>query len=119
MRRRAPASDSSDGSWTESHPQTRIFLNALGALKNGDFAVRLPLDWTGIAGKVADSFNEVVIRNERTAQELALLRQALGDTGVLLNAVTALKQGDFSVKLPLNWVGIAGKTAKVEDADME
>jgi HAMP domain-containing protein/signal transduction histidine kinase/CheY-like chemotaxis protein len=109
--RRAIASDSSDGFWTESHPQTRILLNALGALKNGDFAVRLPLDWSGVAGQLAGTFNEVATSNERTAQELAQLRRAVGDTSVLLNALTALKCGDFSVRLPLDWVGIAGKTA--------
>jgi HAMP domain-containing protein/signal transduction histidine kinase/CheY-like chemotaxis protein len=86
-------------------------LNGLSALKEGDFGVRLPLDWNGVAGQVAWNFNEVVIRNERTAQELAQLRQAVGNTSVLLNALTALKRGDFSVRLPLDWVGIAGKTA--------
>ena len=110
-RPREPGSDSANDSWSEEHSLLRALPNALGALKNGDFAVRLPLDWSGIAGKVADSFNEVVMCNERTAQEFAQLRQALGDTSVLLNAVTALKGGDFSVRLPLNWVGIAGKTA--------
>ena len=35
-------------------------LAALTALKKGDFSVRLPLDWTGVAGKVADTFNEVI-----------------------------------------------------------
>src|SRR5260370_42144370 len=38
---------------------TRALLNALATLKSGDFSVRLPLDWVGIAGKVADTFNEV------------------------------------------------------------
>src|SRR5262249_27504158 len=34
-------------------------LSALVAFKSGDFSARLPLAWTGIAGKVADAFNEV------------------------------------------------------------
>src|SRR5260370_13172915 len=38
---------------------TRALLNALATLKSGDFSVRLPLDCVGIAGKVADTFNEV------------------------------------------------------------
>ena len=73
--------------------------------------MRLPLHWTGVDGKVADAFNEIVNANERAAQELVQLRQTAGDTRVLLNALTALKYGDFSVRLPLDWVGIAGKTA--------
>ena len=111
VRRRETGFGSSDGFWTESHPQTRIVLNALGALKNGDFAVRLPLDWSGVAGQLADTFNELAISNKRTAQELAQLRRAAGDTSVLLNALAALKCGDFSVRLPLDWVGIDGKMA--------
>ena len=40
-------------------------LVALTALKKGDFSVRLPLDWAGVAGKVADTFNDVIELNER------------------------------------------------------
>ncbi len=40
-------------------------LNGLNALKRGKTGVRLPLEWTGVAGKVADAFNEVVELNER------------------------------------------------------
>ena len=43
-------------------------LTALTALKKGDFSVRLPVDWTGVAGKVADAFNDVIELNERMAQ---------------------------------------------------
>src|SRR5262249_27431297 len=35
-------------------------LTALMAVKKGDFDVRLPVGWTGMAGKVADAFNEVL-----------------------------------------------------------
>src|SRR5262245_52444956 len=34
-------------------------LIALSALKKGDFSVRLPITFTGNAGKVADAFNDV------------------------------------------------------------
>ena len=43
-------------------------LTSLTGLKKGDFSVRLPLDWNGTAGKIADAFNDVVERNERMAQ---------------------------------------------------
>ncbi|MGH7222593.1 MAG: hybrid sensor histidine kinase/response regulator, partial [Gemmataceae bacterium] len=65
-----------------SHPlDTTTLLTALTALKNGDFSVRLPLDWNGIAGKVADAFNEVVERNERMARELDRLSRVVGKEG--------------------------------------
>ena len=58
-------------------------LSALTALKQGKSGVRLPLDWTGVAGKVADAFNEVVEQNERMAEELARLSQEVGKEGKL------------------------------------
>jgi HAMP domain-containing protein/signal transduction histidine kinase/CheY-like chemotaxis protein len=58
-----------------------MLLHALAALKDGDFSVRLPLDWVGIAAKAADTFNEVVALNQRMARELARLRQSVGREG--------------------------------------
>ncbi|HWW89037.1 MAG TPA: hypothetical protein VNZ26_35835, partial [Vicinamibacterales bacterium] len=37
---------------------SRELLAALLSLRNGDFAVRLPSDLTGVNGKIADAFNE-------------------------------------------------------------
>ena len=51
------------------------------ALKKGDFSVRLPLDWTGVAGKVADTFNDVVELNERMAKELERISRVVGKEG--------------------------------------
>src|SRR5262245_60181717 len=58
-------------------------LKALRALKNGDFTVRLPDEWTGVASKVAETFNEVIELNERMAEELARLSQVAGTEGKL------------------------------------
>src|SRR5205807_2567372 len=58
-------------------------LGALNALKKGDFSVRLPLEWTGVAGKVADTFNDVVAQNERMAKELERLSRVVGKEGKL------------------------------------
>ena len=56
-------------------------LAALTALKRGDFSVRLPVHWSGLAGKTADTFNDVVELNERMAKEFARLRQVVGREG--------------------------------------
>ena len=45
-------------------------MRALQAVRDGDFSVRLASDQTGLAGKVADTFNEIVSSNERLAREL-------------------------------------------------
>ncbi len=58
-------------------------LNALLALKKGKPGVRLPSEWTGVAGKVADAFNDVVELNERMAGELARLSRVVGKEGKL------------------------------------
>jgi len=66
-----------------THPilDQRQLLLALGALKNGDFTVRLPVDLSGLSGKVADTFNEVVEMNQRLAQELERVSRVVGREG--------------------------------------
>ncbi|HYY15490.1 MAG TPA: hypothetical protein VE965_02395, partial [Gammaproteobacteria bacterium] len=56
-------------------------LTALNALKRGDASARLPLEWTGLAGKVADTFNEVIELNARLATELQRLSVVVGEHG--------------------------------------
>src|SRR5438309_971003 len=56
-------------------------LTALMAFKRGDFSVRLPDDWTGVAGKIADTFNEVIAKNQRLAMELDRIGRAVGKKG--------------------------------------
>src|SRR5436189_1684 len=60
---------------------TKLLLTALLALKRGDFSVRLPLDWSGVGGKIADEFNEVIERNERMAHELERISRVVGKEG--------------------------------------
>src|SRR5207253_9524628 len=49
---------------------SKQLLAALTAFKRGDFSAQLPDDWTGIAGKVADTFNDVIGLNQRLTQEI-------------------------------------------------
>src|SRR5438046_422387 len=60
-----------------------VILGALNALKRGDASVRLPVDWPGSLGRVADVFNDVVERNERMAQELSRISRVVGKEGKL------------------------------------
>ncbi len=59
----------------------RKLLRALQAVRDGDFSVRLASDQTGLAGKVADTFNEIVASNERLARELERAGQIVGKDG--------------------------------------
>jgi HAMP domain-containing protein/CheY-like chemotaxis protein/signal transduction histidine kinase len=56
-------------------------LAALSAFKRGDFSVRLPDEWTGLAGKIADTFNDVIGMTQRLARELDRIGQVVGKEG--------------------------------------
>jgi len=56
-------------------------LHALQAMRQGDFSARLPSDQTGLAGKIADTFNEIVIASERMARELNEVGDVVGRQG--------------------------------------
>jgi HAMP domain-containing protein len=56
-------------------------LQALQSVRDGDFSVRLASDQTGLAGKVADTFNDIVSANQRLARELERVGQIVGKDG--------------------------------------
>ena len=58
-------------------------LTALTALRRGDASVRLPHHWPGVAGRVAEAFNDVVEQNASMTEELRRLRQVVGKQGKL------------------------------------
>jgi HAMP domain-containing protein/signal transduction histidine kinase/DNA-binding response OmpR family regulator len=59
----------------------RQLLATLTALKEGDYSTRMPGDLTGLDGKIADTFNEVVGRMERFGNSLNRLRNEVGRKG--------------------------------------
>ena len=65
----------------------RQLLSALDAFKKGDFSVRLSANG-GMAGKVAEAFNEVVELNERLVGELERISQVVGKAGRLNQRAT-------------------------------
>ncbi len=91
----SPPAASSDNGSAEAHGGAKLgqghaggagfdlhdLLHALQAMRVGDFSVRLPGDHTGIAGKIADTFNEIVAANQRMAQQLELVGQVVGREG--------------------------------------
>ncbi|HEY8150865.1 MAG TPA: HAMP domain-containing protein, partial [Vicinamibacteria bacterium] len=58
-----------------------MLLRALTAFRRGDFTVRLPDDWTGLGGKIADAFNDVIDLNQRMAREVDRLSRVVGKQG--------------------------------------
>ncbi len=57
------------------------FLHALQAVRGGDFSVRMPTDRDGVAGKIAETFNEIVATNQRMAKELDRAGEIVGREG--------------------------------------
>ena len=60
---------------------TSALLKILVAFKEGDFSVRLPVDQTGAAGKIADTLNDIFKLNQRLASELARVSRTVGKEG--------------------------------------
>jgi HAMP domain-containing protein/CheY-like chemotaxis protein/signal transduction histidine kinase len=58
-----------------------VILTSLQSMRDGDFTVRLPGTWVGLAGKVADTFNEIVAANQHMAQELKRVGHVVGKEG--------------------------------------
>jgi HAMP domain-containing protein/CheY-like chemotaxis protein/GAF domain-containing protein len=77
--------------------QPEALLAALQAVRDGDFSVRLPGDRVGLAGKVADTFNQIVAANDRMASELERVGQLVGKAGKIRNRVRfGRRQGAWS-----------------------
>jgi HAMP domain-containing protein len=65
----------------------KALLSVLAQVKGGDFTARMPLEWTGVAGKVADSLNDVIIANQAFQVELAQVSRVVGRQGELSQRV--------------------------------
>src|SRR4051812_46212426 len=80
---------------TQNRPQTNgndfdigQLLSALMAFRRGDFSARLSDHWTGVAGKIADTFNDVIRTNQRMAQELERIVRVVGKEGRITQRAT-------------------------------
>ncbi len=70
-------------------------LGVLLSIKKGDYSVRMPIDRTGMAGKIADTLNEIIEANNDFSDEL--------DKGVQ----AVIKEGNTAYRIPNN--GGAGR----------
>src|SRR5262245_47409049 len=66
---------------TDHAPTLNALLDALQAMRSGDFTVRLPGNQTGLQGKVADAFNDIVAANQRMSQQLERVGEVVGREG--------------------------------------
>jgi HAMP domain-containing protein/CheY-like chemotaxis protein/signal transduction histidine kinase len=81
-----PATNGRNGHHSDgvNAPQTEdlaLILESLQTMRDGNFTVRLPVAWTGLKGKIADTFNDISAANERMALELTRVGQTVGKEG--------------------------------------
>src|SRR5580704_7690244 len=80
----SPGAKSNGRTALESEPVSAdlsVILASLQTMRDGDFSVRLPGNWTGLAGKIADTFNDIVTANQQMAKELKRVGQVVGKEG--------------------------------------
>src|ERR1700691_927296 len=69
-------------------------LTVLAEVERGDFTTRMPVVWTGVAGKVADALNRVIASNEALEDEIARVSRLVGKEGKLSQRVMLGRSGD-------------------------
>jgi len=77
----AAKSKNNGHSASEANVDLVAILGSLQTMRDGDFSVRLPGSWVGLAGKIADTFNEIAAVNQQMAQELKRVGQVVGKKG--------------------------------------
>lgn len=73
-------SSNANASYSETLDLKQL-LQTLTAVKKGDFSVRMPIDQTGMAGKIADTLNSIIELNEQMALELERVSVVVGKEG--------------------------------------
>ena len=63
----------------------KLLLKTLVAFKQGDFSARLPGEWTGEAGKIADTLNDIIELSDKTAKELERVSRVVGKEGKIMH----------------------------------
>ena len=71
----------SNGSTAVETLDPGLLLRTLVAFQKGDFSVRMPVDQTGIAGKIADTVNAIFEMNDRMREEFGRISKAVGKEG--------------------------------------
>src|SRR5262249_53026598 len=63
----------------------KLLLKTLVAFKKGDLSARLPGEWTGEAGKIADTLNDIIELSDKTAKELERVSRVVGKEGKIMH----------------------------------
>jgi len=61
----------------------KLLLSTLMALKKGDFSVRMPSEWTGVSGKIADTLNDIIETKQKMVEAVTEVSRVVGREGHL------------------------------------
>ncbi|HKY30370.1 MAG TPA: response regulator [Pyrinomonadaceae bacterium] len=84
---------------TTNSLNTKQLLKTLVAFKKGDFSVRLPGEWTGEAGKIADTLNEIIELSDKTAKEVERVSRVVGREGKIQHRASVLSASGAWLRL--------------------
>src|SRR4051812_38803485 len=89
-----------DGRGGSADPYSRQLLAAMVAFRDGDFSVRLPSDWDGINGRIAEAFNHAMAYEDQITREAKRLRTNVGKEGRLKQRMSLPGAvGEWAVKV--------------------
>ncbi|MDZ4856849.1 MAG: hypothetical protein SGJ26_18680, partial [Nitrospirota bacterium] len=58
------------------------------AFRDGVFVVRLPVDWSGMDGRIAETFNQTIAQKQRLSSEITRLSVTVGREGRLRQRIS-------------------------------
>ena len=101
MQKNTPAKTKTSQSIPAPTFDTKLLLKTLTAFKKGDFSARLPNDWTGIEGKIADTLNDVIEINGRLTKREMMPGDTIHVSPKTVHRMTAIEDCDvFEVSTP-------------------
>ncbi|OLC81967.1 MAG: hypothetical protein AUH72_08145 [Acidobacteria bacterium 13_1_40CM_4_65_8] len=68
-------------STTSDRVDANALLHVLTQYQRGDFTARMPVDRTGIAGKVYDTLNDIIEQNQKLTAEIQRISTVVGKAG--------------------------------------
>ena len=63
--------------------KSRQIVAAMVAFRDGNFSVRLPVDWEGVDGRIAEAFNQTLALEDHISREVLRLSKTVGKEGRL------------------------------------
>jgi len=76
------------GQRESAEQRSRQILTAIMAFRDGNFSVRLPGNWLGIDGRIAEAFNQTIDHEEQISNEIKRLSVSVGKEGRLKQRMT-------------------------------